>query len=155
MTRFEQAWTSDVLTAFTEDAVPGLTPLPGEVDYLKTFRRMRSRSTAFCALGLRLAIWMVAFAPLWLHGRLATFSKLAGSERTQLLDRLLAHKSFAVRELTTLLKLTAAMALLGTASVRARSGYDTVQARSETGVRRQLQVLSAEAHRPRDERAAS
>jgi hypothetical protein len=142
MTRFEQLWTSDVLTAFTEDAEQGLTPLPGEVDYLKAFRKMRKGSTALCALGLRLAIWMVAFAPLWLLGRFATFSELARHDRTRLLSRLLAHKNFAVRELTMLLKLTAAMALFGTASVRARSGHDaTAPSRAEHDARRQLTVI--------------
>jgi hypothetical protein len=85
---------------------------------------MRERGTAVAALGLRAGIWMVATAPLWLFGRFVMFGTLKGSERTELLSRLLTHKSFAVRELTLLLKLTAAMALLGTASVRARSHYD-------------------------------
>jgi hypothetical protein len=109
------------------------------------------------AFGLRVAIWMVAFAPLWLHGRFATFSTLARRERTQLLSRLLVHRVLAVRELTTLLKLTAAMALLGTASVRARSGYDAVQspARTESAVRRQLPVLNAAAESAPLKRAAS
>jgi hypothetical protein len=157
MTRLEQDWTSDVLAAFIQEEAQGLTPLPGEVDYVKTFRRMRGGSTSLCAFGLRVAIWMVAFAPLWLHGRFATFSRLARRDRTQLLARLLAHKVFAVRELTNLLKLTAAMALLGTASVRARSGYDAVQspARTESAVRRQLPLVSADAESAALKRAAS
>jgi hypothetical protein len=126
MTRFEQNWTADVLTAFTVEGGQGLTARHGEVDYLATFRRMRRGSTALAALALRLAIWMVALAPLWALGRLATFSTLARRERSELLGRLLLHRNFAVRELTMLLKLTAAMALLGTASVRARSGYDNL-----------------------------
>ena len=146
MTRIEQLWTSDVLTAFTQDEVQGLTPSPGEVDYLRAFRKMRNGSTALCAFGLRVAIWMVAFAPLWLLGRFATFSALARSERTQLLSRLLAHKSFAVRDLTLLLKLTAAMAIFGTASIRTRTGHDADSpARAEHDARRQLTVLQVEA----------
>jgi hypothetical protein len=85
---------------------------------------MRERGTALAAFGLRVAIWMVATAPLWLFGRFALFETLKHAERTELLSRLLAHHNFAVRELTMLLKLTAAMALLGTASVRARAHYD-------------------------------
>jgi hypothetical protein len=144
MTRFEQVWTADVLTAFTVDDAEGLTPLPGEVDYLRTFQRMRRKSTKLAALGLRVAVWMVALAPLWLLGRIATFSKLKPRDRTELLVRLLAHKSMAIRELAMLLKLTAAMALLGSATARARSGYDTVQsaARIESGVRVRLPVVS-------------
>jgi hypothetical protein len=128
MTRVEQTWIADVLTAFTLDGAPGLCPAPGEVDYLRTFSRMRRGSTALAALGLRLAVWMVALAPLWLLGRVATFSKLARRDRSELLGRLLSHQNLVVRELTLLLKLTAAMALLGTVSIRARSGYDDVRA---------------------------
>lgn len=124
MTRWEKAWAEAVLTAFVVDGSSGLNVGEGEVDYLSALGRMRKRGTAVAALGLRAAIWMVATAPLWLFGRFAMFSTLAGSERTEILSRLLSHNNFAVRELTLLLKLTAAMALLGTASVRARSHYD-------------------------------
>src|ERR1700709_1748634 len=106
MTRFEQDWAADVLTAFTLDGAPGLTPAPGEVDYLGTLARMRRGSTALAAFGLRLAIWMVAFAPLLLLGRLATFSHLARREQSELLSRMLLHRHVLVRELTMLLKLT-------------------------------------------------
>jgi hypothetical protein len=86
---------------------------------------------------------MVALAPLWALGKLATFSTLARRERCELLGRLLVHHNFAVRELTMLLKLTAAIALLGTASVRARSGYDNPLARPrvESGERLHLTML--------------
>jgi hypothetical protein len=124
MTRWEQAWAEAVLNAFVVDGAPGLNVKHGEVDYLAALGRMRERGTALAAFGLRAAIWMVATAPLWLFGRFVLFGTLAGAERTELLCRLLTHDSFAVRELTLLLKLTAAMALLGTASVRARSHYD-------------------------------
>jgi hypothetical protein len=127
MTQWEQSWASDVLAAFTSDEAPGLRPLPGEVDYLNTFRRMARCSTALAAFGLRAALWMVSFAPVWLLGRIGTFSSLSRRERTELLRRLLGHRSFAVRELTLLLKLTAAMALFASGSVRARSGYDDMQ----------------------------
>lgn len=125
MTRREQAWAEAVLTAFVVDGSSGLNVSQGEVDYMNALRRMRERGTALAAFGLRAAIWMVATAPWWLLGRFAMFGTLARSERTEILCRLLSHNSFAVRELTLLLKLTAAMALFGTASVRARSHYDT------------------------------
>jgi hypothetical protein len=127
MTRWEQGWTADVLCAFTLDDAEGLCALPDEVDYLSAFTRMRRGATAIAALGLRAAVWMVALAPLWLFGRFSTISDLARRDRTELIARLLQHRSVIVRELTLLLKLVAAMALLGTASVRARSHYDPMQ----------------------------
>jgi hypothetical protein len=128
MTRWEQSWAADVLGSFAPaGSGGGLTPLPGEVDYLATMRRMVQSSTPLAGFGLRVALWMVVFAPFWLLGRWVTFSKLALRDRVELLSRLLRHTSFVVRELSLLLKLTAAIALLGTPSVRARSGYDGLQ----------------------------
>jgi hypothetical protein len=162
MTRWEQTWATDVLAAFTSDDGAGLRPLPGEVDYLSTYQRMHRRSSALAAFGLRAALWMVSLAPLWFLGRLATFSRLAVRERGELLSRLLRHNSFAVRELTLLLKLTAAMALFASSSVRARSGYDNVQhpAAIESKQTRHLPIaqlpsVARDSERPPSARAAS
>src|SRR5262245_44816661 len=104
MTRWELDWARDVLSAFAPiESGAGLSPLPGEVDYLTTLRRMVRCSTPLAGLGLRFALWMVAFAPFWLLGRWVTFSKLALRERSELLSRLLRHTSFIVRELSLLL----------------------------------------------------
>ena len=144
MTRWERRWAKQLLGAFAPSGGPGLAPLPGEVDYESAFVRMRRHATPLAALGLRVALWMAALAPLWLWGRLATVSKLAIERRSELLRQLLSHRTFAVRELTLLLKLAATMALLGTPSVRARSGYDSVQAAAvvESNVRVRLPVLA-------------
>jgi hypothetical protein len=90
---------------------------------------------------------MAALAPLWLWGRLTTINKLASERRSQLLRELLGHRAFAVRELSLLLKLGAAMALLGTPTVRARSGYDHVQPASkiESGLRVRLPMVAQDA----------
>jgi hypothetical protein len=134
MMRWEQSWAIEVLEAFapsapdTPQSDARLAPREGEVDYLHAYRRMHAGSTPLAALGLRFALWMVALAPIWLLGRFITFSELARAERTELLSRLLRHTSLVVRELALLLKLTAAIALLGTPSVRERSGYDKPQA---------------------------
>ncbi|HET6334296.1 MAG TPA: hypothetical protein VFG30_13830 [Polyangiales bacterium] len=160
MTRWEHIWAVEVLAAFAPAAEPRngssqpsknsqLAPREGEVDYLRTFRRMHAGSTPLAGLGLRFALWMVALAPLWLLGRFATFSKLARAERTELLSRLLRHTNLVVRELALLLKLTAAFALLGTPSVRERSGYDKPQAAANVvrEARRALPVFVAPAKR--------
>ncbi len=147
MTHLEDKWATQALGAFAPSGAQGLSPLPNEVDYLATFRRMSRLSTPLAALGLRLALWLVALAPLWLCGRCMTISRLAEPERALLLSRLLTHSSFAVRELTLLLKFAAAMALLGTASVRARSGYDNVQATTklESGLRLRVRATRSSA----------
>jgi hypothetical protein len=147
MMAFERRWARHLLAAFAPQGGPGLCPVEGEVDYTGALARMMREATPLAALGLRFAVWMAALAPLWLWGRLSTISKLAGERRSQLLRELLAHRAFAVRELSLLLKLSAAMALLGTSSVRARSGYDHVQAASkiESGVRVRLPMVAQDA----------
>jgi hypothetical protein len=146
MMAFEQRWARQLLSAFAPSGGPGLAPHHDEVDYLGVVARMRREATPLAAFGLRIAIWIAALAPLWLWGKLTTISKLASERRTDLLRELLAHRAFVVRELATLLKLTAAMALLGTPSVRARSGYDhgaaVAEAETESGLRVRLPVVA-------------
>jgi hypothetical protein len=135
--QIERRWAEQALAAFAPDGGTGLVPQPGEVDYATAFHRMLQEVTPWAALGLRLGLWLVALAPLWLWQRARTIGSLAVGERPALLRALLVHRVFAVRELTLLLKLCAAMALLGAPSVRARSGYDRVQ-EAESGVRLRL-----------------
>lgn len=123
---------------------PGLAPLEGEVDYLGVLETMRRRATRLAALGLRAAIWLLALAPIWTGRSLRTISGLPRAARASLLSELLVHRAFAVRELSLLLKLCASMALLGTRSVRARSGYDDVHRApaNESGLRKKPGVRS-------------
>ncbi|HEX2676508.1 MAG TPA: hypothetical protein VHM19_07705 [Polyangiales bacterium] len=153
--RVTTSWATEVLSGFAppqstsqSDAL-GLAPLPNEVDYQGTFRRLLRGGTRLAALGLVAAVWLAALAPIWRWGRFATISSLLPAERAALLSDLLRHPLFAVRELTLLLKLAAALALLGTASVRARSGYDNVQAAAklESGLQRRLPLMAANGKR--------
>jgi hypothetical protein len=142
MMRFERRWAQHLLAAFAPaSSGEGLSPRPGEVDYLGVLARMRAKASPLAALGLRLAIWIAALAPLWLWGKVTTISALAIERRPELLRELLGHRTFAVRELTMLLKLCAAMALLGTPSVRERSGYDTLDA-ARAGGRARLPIAA-------------
>ena len=128
MTRLERRWAQALLESFAPPGGPGLAPREGEVDYLGTMGTLARRARPRAAWALRIAIWLAALAPLWLWGRLRTVTGLSREARAALLEELLVHRSFPVREFALLLKLAAAMALLGTGSVRARSGYDHVQA---------------------------
>ena len=131
-----------------------LAPRKGEVDYLRAVTRMMAASTAKARLGIHVALFLVALAPLWLCGKLETMAGLALEQRTAILERLARHPFFAVRDLTLLLKLGAAFALLGTASVRARSQYDRPRVEASTSVvsrgiepRRVLPLLTPEGER--------
>ena len=136
MTRLERRWARLLLESFA----PGVATREGEVPYLPTLHEMMRRVQPRAAWALRLAIWLAALAPLWRWGKLASVASLARERRAALLDELLAHRSFAVRELVLLLKFVASVALLGTESLRARSHYDDAQAAAsaDSGLYRSL-----------------
>ena len=64
------------------------------------------------------------FAPLLAMGRFATIARVSIEDRARALDVLLSHRSFAIRELTLLLKICACMAIFRSRAARERSGYD-------------------------------
>jgi hypothetical protein len=122
MTRLEEGWALAALEGFSPPGEAPAAPRAGdEVDYLGTLRAMASASTALGRLGLRLAVWLLATAPLWTLGRLTLLPSLPVAERGALLDRLLQHRRYAVRELCLLLKVVASMALLAPRPVQVRT----------------------------------
>ncbi|RMG17761.1 MAG: hypothetical protein D6729_08245 [Deltaproteobacteria bacterium] len=143
MRAFERRWAEIVLAAFAPPAATALgegsgeangalQPRPGEVRYLESYETMRSHGTRLSAFGLRLAVWIVVWSPPFLGLGLCLFPTLTPERRALALERLLHSKRFLVRELTLLLKIVAAMALFGTPSIRARSGYDRAPALAPT-----------------------
>jgi hypothetical protein len=124
MLGFEDRWAQATLEAYAPYGADGLSPTIGEVDYLGWFETMRVKAPFLAGLGLRLAIWLIALSPMWHLGRARLFASLPILDRAALLDRLLVHRFFAIRELSLLLKIQASMALFATPTVRARSGYD-------------------------------
>ena len=128
---FERRWAQVVLAAFAVPSVVGLVPASSEVDGLDTLDRMTRVSTTRAALGLRLGVWLVMFAPIYAWGSLRLFTRLSSDERYRILCALLMHRTAIVRGLVAFLKLASCFAMLGTASVRARSGYDSIEAQHE------------------------
>jgi hypothetical protein len=124
LTKLEQRWAHDVLSGFAPTNGTGLAPRPGEVDFSRIFVRIYGASTALARFGQRVALLIAVFAPLWMCGKLALIGSVPLAERAKIIDRLLDHRVFMVRELMVLLKITASFALLGSPAVRARSNYD-------------------------------
>lgn len=102
----------------------GLVPLEGEVDYVQAFSLVADGSTDRARIGVRAGLWIIALAPIWLGVAFRTMAGLPVEKRAAILDRMLGSNVFIVRELALLIKISAAFALMGTASVRARSNYD-------------------------------
>jgi hypothetical protein len=71
------------------------------------------------AMGLRVAIWLVALAPLFVLGRLTTIAGLSPAERERLMMVLVASRSYAVRSLVLVLKSFGALLYASDARVRA------------------------------------
>ncbi len=72
------------------------------------------------AAGVRLAIWVVALAPLFVVGRFTVLARLSPGDRERVLVRLGASRVYALRSLVVLLKAIGALLYAGDAGVRAR-----------------------------------
>ena len=75
---------------------------------------------ARAALGVRLAAWLVAFAPLWVLNRFATIAQLTEGDRERVMISLMSSPSYAVRSLALILKTLGALLYLGDNRVRAQ-----------------------------------
>jgi hypothetical protein len=122
---FERKNVHAILEAFAPyETSDGLAPRVGEVDYVHAFELIADAGTDRARLGVRAALWFTLLAPLWMGIGLGSMASLSIDKRAAIIDRMLASNVFLVRELALLLKISAAFALMGTGSVRARSNYD-------------------------------
>jgi hypothetical protein len=78
------------------------------------------------SVGLRLALWIIALAPLFTIRRFATIAGLEHDDRVRVLERLLASPIYAVRQLV--LGFKAMGALLYSQSKRLRTQMNTPKA---------------------------
>ncbi len=124
---FERRWLAATMSGFTGPEGE-LALREGEVDYLSTADVMNEGSSRKARLGLHLAVWLAALAPVWMLGRAQTIDEVSPATRTELLARMVSHRLFFVRGLTTLLKLAASLAMMRSPGVRARTRYDRAPA---------------------------
>jgi hypothetical protein len=120
LTRFENVWAEAAIGAIfpgsREDGFADIRAMdvPG---FLYRVMRCVPFQAAF---GLRLAIWIVALAPLLVLGRFATIAGLALPERETVVTRLVASKAYVIRSLVMILKTMGALLYAGDDAVRAR-----------------------------------
>lgn len=141
LTSLETFWARNVLSSFT-GASAGFTVGEGEVDFVDGLRRFMATASDKACLGIRVAFLIVVTSPVWAMGRFARFSRLGPVERAALMDRLLSHRFFFVRELCLLLKLIACMAIFRSEATRARTGYDPAPRKRGLPVLREERVPS-------------
>ena len=123
MIELEKQFVDAVLGAFAVGGSP-IAPRPGEVDYVGTIETLVTHSNPVGRIGVYGALWLVATGPMWLWRRPETILALTPDDRARLVEELVNHEQFAVREMALLMKIQAGMAIMGTASVRARTDYD-------------------------------
>jgi hypothetical protein len=120
LTRWENRWAEAAIGAIypgsSEDGFADVRAMnvPG-------FLQRVVRTIPFkAALGLRLAIWLVALAPLLLLRRFVTIAGLGPDEREAVVARLVASPRYAIRSLVLILKTMGALLYAGDDGVRAR-----------------------------------
>jgi hypothetical protein len=118
--RFELEWARAALAAiFPGSREAGLAGI-AEMDVGRHLADVRRHAPRRAVVALRLAIWLVALAPLFTIGRFTTILRLGMAERERVLVRLASSPVYAVRQLTLILKTTGALLYAAAPAVRAR-----------------------------------
>lgn len=115
---FELAWTDAALDAF----FPEGTALPHgirDVAPARSFDDLLAETPLEQSLGMRIALWIVALAPLFTIRRLGTIASIGEDDRRRVLERLVASPVYAVRQLVIGLKAMASLLYLRSPAVRA------------------------------------
>jgi hypothetical protein len=114
---FERAWTDAAFDAIYPDGT-ALGPGIRSMYPARFFDELLGEIPLEQSIGLRLALWIVALAPLFTVTKLGTIASIAPGERTRVLERLLASPVYAVRQLVMALKAMATLLYAQSAAVR-------------------------------------
>ena len=140
LTRLETRWGEAAMTTIfpgsREEGLSGIDTmgLPGFL--LEVMRYLPFRA----ALGMRVAIWLVALAPLFVLGRGTTIARLSARDRERVVGALASSPVYFVRSLVLILKTMGALLYGGDPSVRARLMAPTVPS---SGVRSAVEAAVA------------
>ena len=118
LAKFELRWARLAFTTIYPgfDGLAGIAAMDTDAFLVELCRVVPLKS----AMGLRLGIWLVALAPLFVLRRFATITGLAVADRERMIATLLVSPSYVVRQLVLILKTMGAMLYAGSAVVRAR-----------------------------------
>lgn len=120
LTHLEEVWATAALTAiFPGSDAEGLASIDA-MDVSGFLRDVMRRVPFRSALGLRVAIWLAAFAPLFAIGRFTTIARLSPGDRERTIGRLVASRWYAVRSLVLILRTIGALLYAGDNRVRSR-----------------------------------
>ncbi len=120
LTKLEITWAEAAMGAiFPGSRDAGLTDIRA-MDLRGFLAQVMATVPFQAALGLRLAVWIVALAPLFVLRRFATIAGLDQAGREKVIEKLLVNRSYAVRSLVMILKTIGALLYAGDDAVRAR-----------------------------------
>lgn len=124
---FERRWLLLVFDTIVPAGTSERTPLGARDVPMDRFLDdlFRSAPLHFC-LGLKLCLWVVMFAPLFVLGRFRTFVGLGDSDRLRLLERLGESDTYLLREMPLLFKTVACLGFCGLAEVQLPLGITPV-----------------------------
>ena len=125
---FELAWA----TAAFDAIFPERAALPHGIARMQPARFLAdvvASSPLEQSIGLRLTLWMIALAPLWLLRRPKTIADIRPDERQRVLELLIASPVYAVRQLVVAFKALGSM--LYAQSPEARAWMTTARERPE------------------------
>lgn len=132
---FEVAWARVAFdTIFPGSSTGGLASMDA-MDVEGFVKEIAWRVPTQAAFGLRIAIWLATFAPLFVLHRFATLGRLTRADREKVITTLLASDSYAIRSLTLILKTIGALLYAGDEAVRARMSAKTPVAAAPSGER--------------------
>jgi hypothetical protein len=120
LTRFERRWAVAAMQAiFPGSSDVGLSDIRGmNVDGF--LRDLMAHLPLRAAMGVRLAVWLVALAPIFVLLRFATIARLTLDDRERVIGTLVASESYAMRSLVLVLKAMGALLYAADHRVRAR-----------------------------------
>jgi hypothetical protein len=117
--RFERRWLVRVFeTILPSGIAPQVTRGAADVPMGRFVDDFAAHAPLMALAGLRVGLWMVMLAPLFVLRRARLFLGLPTAERLLLLDRLRRSNHYLVREAALLLKTVACLGFCGLAAVQ-------------------------------------
>jgi hypothetical protein len=117
LTNFERSWATSALTTIFPAGAHPRVPGANVIDIGSSLEEVCQSVPVRVALGLRIAVWLFALAPL-VFLRFRTLPHLDARGRERIVLSLLSSRVYVVRQLATLLKAFGALMFVASAGVR-------------------------------------
>jgi hypothetical protein len=119
LTGFERRWAHATLDTLFPGPDRGALPLGVEEMDVDGFLDATMREVPLeASIGLRLAFWLIAFAPLFAIGKFATIASLAPPDRLRVLKAMSASPVYVIRSMVMMVKAVSSLFYCGDRRVR-------------------------------------